>query len=465
MAAAGATTYREFFGVVANDPHAAHPTAIIQAQAPGGPNAPAEIRAVVGTDPNPDPYLLVTEDGRVHVVVRIQHVPHSYGQNQSRFAGQLVGQLDDVSALGNTLVAVPDDAFHRVNNGAQMDVLTLDEMEAQIVGMGDGDLLDPPAAGAPNVEQVQARYFTFIAYRYASLIIGLGGCPALVAFQTIIGAIRADNALADQAPLVDVLRAAVTRDLDAVGDPLVAHPALDVVVPDQPLIRQRTDFLVRDLPGAYSPAARAALAQNALVPAVRALQQAVTTQGQQAAQARVKTVDEVYGAALATVRRLTGEFDTNNMPPVFQAIATAGRSQARMVLQQAITTRSTEPGAATHHEPVVTTQHKEALTSGRLHGTSRSDLSTGVTLFNTFQASDVGAADQISALSAADLAEASDAGISMTESAGLRQRTAFLPPSNVHHALERIKLLSLYLDVIKGVNHPLSVAVTFMAFV
>ena len=142
MAAAGSTTYREFFAVGANDPHAGAPTQIIQAQAPGVAAQPADLRAIVGTDPNPDPYLFLAASGMVHVVLRVHLVPPSFGQNQSRYAGQLVGQLDDVNDLGNTLVSFPNDAFHRINNGAQLEVLNLAEIEAGLAGMGDDELFD-----------------------------------------------------------------------------------------------------------------------------------------------------------------------------------------------------------------------------------------------------------------------------------------------------------------------------------
>ena len=68
MATAGPTTYREFFGVAApNDPHAGDPTQIVLAQVPGVQAQPAELRAALGTDPNPDPYLFVAANGMVMV--------------------------------------------------------------------------------------------------------------------------------------------------------------------------------------------------------------------------------------------------------------------------------------------------------------------------------------------------------------------------------------------------------------
>ena len=233
MATAGSTTYREFFGVAANDPHSGNPAQIIQAQVPGAPVLPADLRTAAGTDPNPDPCIYVA-GGAVHVVLRIHLVPPSFGQNQSRYSGQLVGQLDDVTALGNTLVSFPNDAFHLVNQGAQLNVLNLAELEAGLVGMGEDDLFDPPAAGAPNVEQVRTRFFTFIPYSYASLIIGLDGCTPVVAYRTIVGAIRNEDALAEQEPLANFLRASLTRDAAGNGPPLTSHIALGVVVPDEP---------------------------------------------------------------------------------------------------------------------------------------------------------------------------------------------------------------------------------------
>ena len=133
----------------------------------------------------------------------------SPGDEPSGFHDHVLGLLGDIMPHQYPAVEVPSTVFRLV--GTPVRVPTVDAMEALLPTWADPRVpLGPYAEADPETEVIRPRNTQLIPGRYAALIIHRRRIKAKQAYQEIVGAIRADEALASCEDVVAWLRAACT---------------------------------------------------------------------------------------------------------------------------------------------------------------------------------------------------------------------------------------------------------------
>ena len=176
---------------------------------------PAQLhdQTVALSDRQPMAFLVLVngQDGTPEVTIlhRLLRFVDSPGDEPSGFTDRVLGLLGDILPHQYPTVEVPGSVFHLV--GAPTRVPTVAAMEVLLPTWGDPSVpLGPYTDLEPETEVIRPRNSQLVPAKYAALLIHRRRIKAKQAYQEVVGAIRADDALEACADVIAWLRAACT---------------------------------------------------------------------------------------------------------------------------------------------------------------------------------------------------------------------------------------------------------------
>lgn len=201
-------------------------------------------------------------------------------------------------------------------------VPTVDAMEVILPTWADPSVpLGPNTDVDPETEVVRPRISQLVPGKYVSLIIHRRRIKAKVAYQEILGALRADGALEACADVVTWLRAACTSRGGGGAQnavPCVLH-ALTRPIHLPPEVNQYVTLKVRagDLPGIRP--ARGPLGTDSTASLVRALRALTRRDGEEGMRwpCNLKTIAEAYKETHHVLLCFWNMLDTESVAPVW----------------------------------------------------------------------------------------------------------------------------------------------------
>lgn len=196
--------YREMFGDAVHSPAPGRTLEYLQGYrfADGGLGpvpAPVTLRdqTVTLSDRRPMAFLCYVEGvggvykvAIVHRLLRFMDMP---GETASGYHDRVLGMLGDIMPHQYPTVEVPSTAFQHLV-GTAVRLPTTDAMKAHLATWDDPMVpLGPFTDQEPETEVNRPRHAQLIPCRYAALLVHRRGVSAKVAYQEIVGAIRAQN--------------------------------------------------------------------------------------------------------------------------------------------------------------------------------------------------------------------------------------------------------------------------------
>ena len=386
VAAVPPRTYRELYADAAVNPalnRIAGYLAGYRFAGDGDIPAPAQLRdqTVALSDRQPMAFLcLVTgQDGNpeVSIVHRLLRFVDSPGEEPSGFHDRVLGLLGDIMPHQYPAVEVPGTTFHLVATAVR--VPTVGAMEALLPTWADPLVpLGPYTEEHPETEVVRPRNTQLIPGKYASIIVHRRRIRAKQAYQEIVGAIRADEALEACADIVAWLRAACTSR-GGVGAqnalPGVLHQLTPVHLP--PEVYQYVIQKVRgDLPGLAGSGAGGNESAATLVGALRALTR--SEDGSRLSSRESRTVADAYKETHRVLLRFCNVTTVEDVAPVWKRLANCNKSEQQTLVTQELQKVCMARGLSTQlYVPVVTTTVKQMVIGFQFPGHNADALSTG----------------------------------------------------------------------------------------
>lgn len=382
-------TYRELYSDAANNPafdRVAGYLAGYRFAGEGDIPTPAQLRdqTVALSDRQPMAFLCLVNgpDGNpdVSVVHRLLRFVDSPGDEPTGFNDRVLGLLGDIMPHQYPAVDIPNTTYHLV--GAPVRVPTVAAMEALIPTWADSRVpLGPFTEEDPETEVIRPRNTQLIPGKYASLIIHRRRVKAKQAYQEVVGAIRADEALERCGDVVTWLRAACTARggggalQDVPGVLLQLNP---VHLPPE-VYQYVTSKVQGDLPGIVATAGGGVSSASAatLVGALRALTRREGEDGMLLPR-ESKSITDVYKETHRVLLRFCNVSSADDVAPVWQRLANCHKSEQHTLLTQELQKVCVARGLSTQlYVPVVTTALKQMVVGFQFAGYSVDDLSTG----------------------------------------------------------------------------------------
>lgn len=382
-------TYRELYAEAANNPPRDRTAGYLAGYRFSGEGViptPTQLRdqTVTLSDRQPMAFLCMIngQDGSpevsiLHRLLRFMDLP---GDEPSGFHDRVLGLVGDILPHQYPAVEAPGTLFHLV--GTPVRVPTVAAMEALIPTWEDARTpLGPYTELDPETEVVRPRNTQLLPGRYASLIVHRRRIKAKQAYQEIMGAIRADDALEICNDVVTWLRAACTARGGGGAQnalPSVLHPLTPLHLP--PEVYQYVTQKVRmDLPAVAAPEEAGPGTTATLVGALRALTRREGEDPEGGRQAREpKTIVEAYKETHRVLLRFGNVSDPNDVAPVWQRLSNCHKSEQHTVVTQEMQKVCMARGLSTElYVPVVTTSLKQMILGFQFAGHSADDLATG----------------------------------------------------------------------------------------
>ena len=274
--------------------------------------------------------------GLIYALHTVAKYATCLGHPATPWDNQIFASLHDV--VGNqipTNVHFPTDAFNRLGAGANYRVPLAQALDASFAADQNLALVGPYNNNDAGTELLQSRNLVGVPHRYMRHFL-TGPLTPRLAWELVGQAIVTNGDLATCAPLYDYLRLACT--LHAAGDtasPLAREP-FDIPLADANLIAHRMALVQHKLPGLnQTPTMAAGQAIASSVSELASEQRAYRQDmADRHAQTSVKTVDDYFGASLATLLRLCNVANVGGLPPIYQTLATHGRKKHRMTMQR-----------------------------------------------------------------------------------------------------------------------------------
>ena len=257
-------TYREWYADAAHNPSPERVAGYLGGYRFAGERdipTPAQLRdqTVALSERQPMAFLCLTNgpDGtpEVAIIHRILRFVDTPGDDPSGFHDRVLGLLGDIMPHQYPTVEVPGSIFHLVGTPTRLP--TVDAMEALIPTSWENPNvpLGPYIDTDPDTETCRPRNTQLIPGKYAAIIIHRRRIKPKQAYQEIVGAIRADGALASCADVVVWLRAACTARGGAGAHnttPSVLQALTPVHLPPE-VYQYVTQKVQGDLPGLAAP--------------------------------------------------------------------------------------------------------------------------------------------------------------------------------------------------------------------
>lgn len=386
-------TYRELYADAANNPRLDRTAGYLGgyrfADAAGGAvPTPITLRdqTIALSDRQPMAFLCLVnglEGPEVSVVHRVLRYMDSPGDDPSGYHDRVLGLLGDILPHQYPTVEVPNTTFHLV--GTPVRVPTVAAMEAHVPTWEDPRVaLGPFTEEDPETEVVRPRNTQLIPGRYASIIIHRRRVNAKQAYQEIVGAIRADEALESCQDVVTWLRAACTARGGGGAQnalPGVLHPLPALHLPPE-VYRYVTSKVQNDLPATTPDMGGTGETAATLVGALRALAQRPNEdeggEGGRGSTKAPKTVAEAFKETHRTLLRFCNVATVDEVAPVWVRLANCHKSEQYTLLSQEMQKVCMARGLSTEvYLPVVTTALKQMIVGFRFEGHGADDLETG----------------------------------------------------------------------------------------
>jgi hypothetical protein len=344
--------YRDYFGNPSNDPFDGAYTQVLHPYAVPLANqnilTPAQVQtlALSGQTQNvPSAFLLQLADGNLHIFLQLAKFEARMGLPATPWDGQLFAQKGELFHNQSQLVMWDTSLFHQA--AAPLLVGTPAAIDNAFAGDGTASNLGPHAPGDPDTELIRYRRTCYVPPAYVPLFLA-GPVTPRQAWETCRAQIVSDRKEQDCAPLIDYLRAAITR---SVVDQI---PALAVAPPNPPLsdedlLKHRRRILENDFPLLNS--AQGTIQQNQIATQLGILIQDNRANARLVEERRIeskqKPLSNFIGprgvALLLLICNVTSE---DQLPPLWKELAQASKSNQLSVLQFAVDetkTRCSEP--------------------------------------------------------------------------------------------------------------------------
>lgn len=387
-------TYRELYADAANNPTFDRTAAYLAGYRFAGEGViptPIQLRdqTVSMSDRQPMAFLCMIagpqegppEVSVVHRLLRFMDLP---GDEPSGFHDKVLGLLGDIMPHQYPVVETPGSLFHLV--GTPVRVPTVAAMEALLPTWVDPRApLGPFTEQDPETEVVRPRNTQLIPGRYASLIIHRRRITAKQAYQEIVGAIRADEALESCNDVVVWLRAACTARGGGGAQnalPSVHHPLVPLHMPPE-VYQYVTQKVQTDLPAlkvtgdAGNPGTTATL-----IGALRALTQQREPGNEDQERERpareARSIVEAYKETHRVLLRYCNVANPDDVAPVWKRLSNCHKSEQHTLLTQEMQKVCMARGLSTElYVPVVTTTLKQMIVGFQFAGHNADDLATG----------------------------------------------------------------------------------------
>ena len=280
-------------------------------------------------DPNADPAV---DPGRVTLFHRQVRFSARLGLPATPWDNDAFAFKGEVHNRQIVTVQWTQEYFHQVN--AQIRVATVAEANQQLSTVPPPLLMGPYANADAGTEVIRTRRTMYVPPRYVGLFLEEDLAP-VEAYIRFVGAATADGTMVACAPLVDWLRAAITRSA-AGAVSLLEQPSPTVPLADPVLLSHRGDLMSHDLPGLVTTPQQH-LGMQAVAGQIGSLVSAIHTGQQDARTARLasqtKTPEQYFGPRLQTILRLCQIPSAAQLPPVYAAIANSKKKE-RSTIQQ-----------------------------------------------------------------------------------------------------------------------------------
>jgi hypothetical protein len=317
-------------------------------------------------------------NGRVCLFHRLQRYapqlgnPTDYDNNGYAFFG------DVTNGQAPPSVEWPGNAFHQAG-GATIRVPTRETLDQMLAADQAVNLVGPFGNDDAGTEVIRVRHTILVPFRYVRLLLQTPLTPKEAWIQ-VAGAVMADGNHVACAPLIDWLRAAITRQADGQASRVqIAHPTVPLMLPA--LIKQRWKLVLTDLPalsGGATLAAGTAIASslNALVTDNREFREADERRREQD---KARTPEKCFGRnGVAKLLRLCQVANSDELPEMWQNLAAEPRRQDGIVtIQQAFDSTAQSLGLYGVHIPI-TPDIVAKIRSIALDMANEEDLMTGI---------------------------------------------------------------------------------------
>ena len=388
VAASPPRTYREWYADAAYNPAPDRILGYLNGYRFAGDGdipTPAQLRdqTVALSDRRPMAFLCLVNgpDGtpEVSILHRVLRFMDSPGDDPSGFHDRVLGLLGDIMPHQYPAVEVPGSTFHLVGTPTRLP--TVAAMEALVPTWANpGVPLGPYNEADPETEVARPRHTQLIPGKYAALIIHRRRIKPKQAYQEIVGAIRADEALASCADVVTWLRAACTARggggaLNAL--PSVLHALTPVHLPPE-VYQYVTQKVQGDLPGLVAPGVVGPESAATLVGALRALTRREAGEDGTRVARDYKTVAEAYKETHRVLLRFCHVANVEDVAPVWKRLANCHKREQHTLITQELQKVCVGRGLSTQlYVPVITTTVKQVITGLQFPGHSADDLNTG----------------------------------------------------------------------------------------
>ena len=297
---------------------------------------PAALRdqTVILSDRQPLAFLcLVTGVGgalEVAVVHRLMKYMDFPGEPESGFHDRVLALLGDNMPHQYPTVEVPVTIFHLV--GAPVRVPTTAAMQTLLptTWADPATRLSPSYTDADlETEVVRPRHVQLLPCRYAAILVHRPGVTPKVAYQELVGAMKAQGKVEACHDVIVWLKAACTQrggQGPQSGVPIVYHALTPVHVP--PAV-DRLGKVQADLSALTTPDALTSEVTGTLAGALRALTRADGAGDRTVAQ-EVKTVAEVYRETYRTILRFGNVAQVEQLAPVWQRLANSQKASTTL---------------------------------------------------------------------------------------------------------------------------------------
>ena len=354
------------------------------------------------------------------------------------------------------LVPFPESFYSRVANPVR--VLTEEALHQHLAGDPVAAAVGPFDDTVPDTEEIRIRHCSYIPFRYVPILLDTDLSPRS-AWLRLSTAIAANGDQASCRPLLDFLRAALTRSTAPVA-PAVSHPWPSLPrPPDATLVNFYQDMLRRDLPALHSPTAPAGPA-TAVATQLGELV-AETRQAREDARARQQRtpgIDDLYGpVGLTLLMRLCHVHDSLYLPPVYAALAGAPKRQRQSVVQAAVTTGARE--LHLHHHILVPPGLTAKILALEWASSDTEDLAQGINPFLVGQPTPSEEVQLQQHLRMQSLVLHGTAAPSLADAQFLASPPTVRIPTTLHDVWVTLASYHVYLHVLLGVDHPVTQSV------
>lgn len=471
-------SYHDYYSIAANDPMAGNYTdvfAIMQTEGATVYTADQLYQSIIATPlgfPNGliGMYQATGYPGGLSLMLSgIRPNPTALGV-ASPWSDMTFGFVGDVIEGEIPTATMPLDPLALLNGGAyHIGPGSLARIDEVLANDPNAALIGPFTAAEPNAIQYRTRTMMYVPPKYIPIVVGRRLTPRQL-WTDLVGAIRANNDEANCQPLINwVLLSLLASDNTANATSVLAKPMPALPLPDVELVRYRREVLQAQLPGLVYPisadANTAATHQltNFVGQLIEEQRQARSDERDRAEETRApKKPSSFWGEELCrNLCTLCGVATEAQLPPLWLALAAAGKSKDRIVLENHLLSVARTIGLRSA-APLATPDLTKKLVHLRFAGDNIDDLTEGLQPF-VLTIQDHGAIGFSTSLDTQqvrqqneeyDLLGSDNISTSLADARTIRTTSAAKIPQTYDHMLVMFQAYQVVLHATLGDNHP-----------